>query len=338
MNLRPDQMKDSVRDAIRAGAVLNVPYLLMNTLAAVIACYGLFANSPAVVIGAMLIAMLLGPITGIALALVDSDMAGLWKALTTLLGGMLCVMVAATILGLMHRDIPITNEMLSRTAPNLLDLMVALAGGAAGAYATVSPRLSVAFVGVAIATALVPPLCSATILCVRGAYDLGLGAFVLAFTNMVAIQFASSAVFWLTGFRRVTQTTGLALATFLRRNLVSAGILVALAWLLATNLQHVLAQQLFETRVRGTLREAINASEGSYLAEVRFVTTTTTTIVRAVVRGPHPPRADQVAALEAQLPPPPDHTRIALRIRFVDTAIITRDGSIYGDVEFGTKE
>jgi hypothetical protein len=111
-----------------------------------------------------------------------------------------------------------------------------------------------------------------------------------------------------------------------------------LAWLLATNLQHVLAQQLFETRVRGTLREAINASEGSYLAEVRFVTTTTTTIVRAVVRGPHPPRADQVAALEAQLPPPPDHTRSALRIRFVDTAIITRDGSIYGDVEFGTKE
>jgi len=331
-------MQDSVRSAIRAGAVFNVPYLLMNALAAVIACYGLFANSPAVVIGAMIVAMLLGPITGIALALVDSDLAGLLEALSTLLGGVGCVMGAAFILGRIHHDIPITNEILARTAPNLLDLMIALAGGAAGAYATVSPRLSVAFVGVAIATALVPPLSAASILLARGAYAPGLGAFLLAFTNMVAIQFASSTVLWLTGFRRVTQPAGLALSTFLRRNLVSAGILAVLAVLLATNLQHVIAKQLFEARVRGTLRQAINASVGSYLADVRFETAKPTTIVRAVVRGPTPPSADQVAAFESRLPSPPDHTTIALRIRFVHTTTITRDGSLYEDMELGTKE
>jgi uncharacterized hydrophobic protein (TIGR00271 family) len=331
-------MKDTVRTTIRSGAVISAPYLLMNTLAAVIACYGLFANSPAVVIGAMIVAMLLGPITGVALALVDSDMRGLGQALGALLGGVVCMMVAAFILGIIHHDIPITNEILARTAPNLLDLMIALAGGAAGAYATVSPRLSAAFVGVAIATALVPPLSAASILCARGAYDLARGAFLLAFSNMVAIQFASSAVLWLMGFRRFTQTSGLALVTFLRRNLVSVAILAALAFLLATNLQQVIAKQLFEIRVRGTLRQAVNASAGSYLADVRFATTKTTTIVRAVVRGPNPPSADQVAALEARLPPPPDHTRIALRIRFVDTTIITRDGSLYDDVEFGMKE
>jgi len=101
----------------------------------------------------MIVAMLLGPITGIGLALVESDMALLWKSLSTLLGGVVGVVVTAFILGTIHKDIPITNEIMARTAPNLLDLMIGLAGGAAGAYATVSPRLSVAFVGVAM-----PPL------------------------------------------------------------------------------------------------------------------------------------------------------------------------------------
>lgn len=57
-----DQWKETVRENIRNGAELNVAFLLMNVLAATIACYGLFANSPAVVIGAMIVAMLLGPI------------------------------------------------------------------------------------------------------------------------------------------------------------------------------------------------------------------------------------------------------------------------------------
>jgi hypothetical protein len=76
-------------------------------------------------------------------------------------------------------DIPITSEIMTRTAPNFLDLMIALAGGVAGAYATVSFRLSLALVGVAIATALVPPLASAGILLARGEISLALGALEL---------------------------------------------------------------------------------------------------------------------------------------------------------------
>jgi len=333
-----DSFREKVRKNIRNGAVLSLPYLLMNTLAAIIACYGLFANSPAVVIGAMVVAMLLGPITGVALAVVDSDMALLRKALSTLIGGIIAVMATAFVLGLIHRDIPLTNEIMARTAPNLLDLMIALAGGAAGAYATVSPRLSIAFVGVAIATALVPPLSSASILFARGEYQLGLGAFLLAFTNMVAIQFASSVVLWLTGFHQVTQTAGSALATFIKRDAVSITILVALGVILAANLHQVISKQLFETAARETLRREIESSVGSHLVEVRFETTADTTVVRAVVRGPNLPSAAQVAAVEAKLPPPPDGTVVELRIRFVQTMIINRDGPLYTDVEFGTSE
>jgi len=117
-----DPFREKVRQDIRSGAVCDVPYISMNVLAAVIACYGLLANSPAVVIGAMIVAMLLGPIMGAALALVDSDMALLRSALFTLIGGALAVMITASVLGLIHRDIPITNEIMARTSPNLLEM------------------------------------------------------------------------------------------------------------------------------------------------------------------------------------------------------------------------
>jgi uncharacterized hydrophobic protein (TIGR00271 family) len=333
------QHRETVREDIRNGTVLSSAYLLMNALAATIASYGLFANSPAVVISAMIVAMLLGPIVGVSLALVDNDMKFLMKSLTSLLAGTLVVMVSAFIVGTVHKDIPITNEIMARTVPNLLDLMVALAGGAACAYATVSPHLSIAFVGVAIATALVPPLSAASILFARGEVGLAFGALLLVFTNMVAIQFAASVVLWLTSFLRIRRTSRLSLLAFAKQNAVSLMILLTLAVVFTTSLRRVVARQLYETSTRFTLQEEIKTSLGSYLAEVRFEKTVPgKNIVRAVVRGPHPPSAAQVAALEAKLPIPSDRRKVELRIRFVQTAIINRDGPLYGDVEFGATE
>ena len=69
----PKEWRESVRENIHKGAELNSAFILMNILAATIASYGLFANSPAIIIGAVIVAMLLGPIAGIALSLVDGD-------------------------------------------------------------------------------------------------------------------------------------------------------------------------------------------------------------------------------------------------------------------------
>jgi uncharacterized hydrophobic protein (TIGR00271 family) len=333
------QHQDSVRENIRNGAVLSSAYLLMNVLAATIATYGLFANSPAVVISAMIVAVLLGPIVGVSLALVDIDMRLLLQSLTSFLAGAIGVMVTAFIIGTIHKDMPITTEIMTRTAPNLLDLMVALAGGAAGAYATVSPRLSIAVVGVAIAVALVPPLSAAGILFARGEVDLASGALLLTFTNMVAIQFASSVVLWLTGFRRISRTSGLSLLAFAQGNVISIVILIAMAVVFTTSLQRVVAKRLYEASVRSTLQEEIKDSVGSHLVEVRFDETVPgRNIVRAVIRGPHPPSAAQVAALEAKLPIYPRRTIVELRIRFVQTTIVNREGPIYGDEQFGATE
>lgn len=299
----------------------------------------MFANSPAVVIGAMIIAMLLGPITGVSLALVDSDLKFLLKSLVTLLAGAAVVTATGLVIGTIHNDLPLTGEVLARTSPNLADLVIALAGGAAGAYANVSPRLSVAFVGVAIATALVPPLCAANILFTRGEFELGAGALLLTFTHIVAIQFASSAVFWFTGFRKISRAKGLSFIAFVRGNAVSIAILCVLAFVLTDSLHKIFTRKLYESSSESTLRREIDGSPGSHLVEVRFEETSEgKSLVRAVVRGPSPPSGGQIAAMEAKLPAHPGGYPVELRVRFVQTMIINRDGQLLKDDRFRMRE
>lgn len=164
--------RDLIRDSIRESSRPSATFWLMNALATIIACYGLLSNSAAVVIGAMVVAMLLGPIAGVALGITDKDRKLLRGALWCLVGGIAWILFVAISIGAIHRNAPLTTEIISRTSPTLFDLMIALAGGAAGGIAIVSPRVGTAIVGVAIATALVPPLAATGLLFARGDFDL----------------------------------------------------------------------------------------------------------------------------------------------------------------------
>lgn len=324
------QRLEAIRESITSNAVFDAAYVVMNVLATLVACYGLFANSPAVVIGAMIIAMLLGPITGVALGLVDGNNQLLGKAIAALGGGVLVVMTTAFIIGRIHIDVPITNEIMARTAPNFMDLMIALGGGAAGAYAVISPRLSVAFVGVAIATALVPPLSSCSILLARGEYKLAAGAFLLAFTNIVAIQLASSIIMWFNGFHQITSNLiGQRKNRVLLRNSISVIILVGLSVILVANLRTVVGKLIFEANTRQVITQELKAFPGSHLAEVRFNQADDKEIVRAVVRGPHEFTSEQVRIIEEHLPTFTNGKTVELRLRFVPTTVLTKDGILY---------
>ena len=113
----PLHQKEAICQSIRENAVFSVPYVTMNALATVVACYGLLQNSTAVVIGAMIIAMLLGPISGMALALISGDNGLLRKALLAEVGGVLVVLGVAFCIGKVHQEMPLTNEILARTSP-----------------------------------------------------------------------------------------------------------------------------------------------------------------------------------------------------------------------------
>jgi uncharacterized hydrophobic protein (TIGR00271 family) len=318
----------TIHDNIRSQSEPNRIYWVMNALSTVIACYGLFANSPAVVIGAMVVALLLGPIAGISLGLMDKDKPLLRMALFSLIAGVLWILLIAFAIGSVHNTVPLTAEIIARTNPTLFDLMIALAGGAAGAIAMVSPRLSTSIVGVAIATALVPPLSASSILLARGEWEMAGGAFTMAFTNIVAIQFAFSTVLWLSGYRKLTSIRDQGVLEFLRRDFLDIAFLVVLAVILSFNLHRVVSKALFETGVRNILSRQIKHIEGLYLAEVRFKKEPNTTIVRAVVRGPKAPTSAQIAAMQASLPPLPDHSRLELRIRFIHIVVLTAHGRL----------
>jgi uncharacterized hydrophobic protein (TIGR00271 family) len=288
----------AVRETISENAALSVPYLIMNALAAVVASYGLLENSAAVIIGAMIIALLLGPITGMALALVDGDQPLLLKALTAEACGVAIVLVIGFAIGRFHAEMTLGSEILGRTAPNILDLIIALAGGAAGAYATISPRLSAGLVGVAIATALVPPLCSCGICLAHGLYPQAGGAFLLFLTNLVAIQSITSLVFWLCGFHRLTH---LDKKTVLRRFAPSTLLLAGLTVFLVHSFQLAVMQERLRSITERLLRREIEKNGAASLSDLQIDASGDRPTLVAVVRAPWIIQPASCARLQAQL-------------------------------------
>lgn len=317
-----------VRVRIEANALPSKMYFIMNILSAIIASYGLVTNSAAVVIGAMLVAMMLGPITGIALAIIDNRMPLLRKSLFTVIVGVSLVVLVGFIVGWLHKDQPLTTEILSRTQPTSMDLMIALAGGTAGAYAMVSPHLSVAVVGVAVATALVPPLAASGILLANGEMQLGLGALLLAATNILAIQFTNALVLWILGFRRLVDDDykSNTYLTFLQRNAVTLLLLGGLGAYLTINLQTNAKQQIFESNVKETINNYF-IDQGNVLTNTQFDTSKTNQVVRAIVRGETLPSSYDVRQIETLITQDmtenfPEYLPIKLQLRYLPVQVI----------------
>jgi uncharacterized hydrophobic protein (TIGR00271 family) len=276
----------------------------------------------------MLIALLLGPISGIALGLVESNNRLVRKALVTLAAGIVVIYGTALLIGAAHTSFPLTNEISSRTAPNLMDLIVALCGGAAGVYALTSSRLNVAAVGVAISTALVPPLSTSALCLARGEYRLSGGALLLAVANMVGIQVAGSVTFWLCRYRGEPHLLGTAGAV--RRNLVGLFALGSLAILLGVNLQRMIRGETYQSSVRAVLRSEADRHPGAFLADVRFRGDSGRTIVTAVYRTPVAFTPQDVNIMQGKLPRKPE-LGLELRVRSIPITVASKDGYLYAE-------
>jgi uncharacterized hydrophobic protein (TIGR00271 family) len=174
-------------------ARLDQKFLLLITLSAAIATLGLLQNSAAVVIGAMLVSPLLGPIMGIGFGLATLEPTLIKRSLITLSAGMGAAVAISILLIWASPIADVTTELRARTQPTLLDLGVAVVGGIAGVYA-IMRKLSGVMVGVAIATALVPPLSTVGFGLATGRPDFALGATLLFLTNTLAIAFAATVV------------------------------------------------------------------------------------------------------------------------------------------------
>ncbi|MEM9713790.1 MAG: DUF389 domain-containing protein [Actinomycetota bacterium] len=185
-------------------------FAALMTLSTAIAVQGLLADSTAVVIGAMLVAPLMLPVLGVAAALVMGWRRRLIRQGIVALAGSAGA-VALAYLGsflMPGTPDPLPGEVLARTSPNLLDLGIALAAGAAGAYAQVHRQASDALTGVAVAVALVPPLASVGILLEVGRYDLARGGLLLFLANVTGITLAAALTFIACRFVPVREVVG----------------------------------------------------------------------------------------------------------------------------------
>lgn len=303
----------------------------MNCLAAIVACYGLLSDSGAVVIGAMIIATLLGPISAFSLAIVDGELHLQKRALLALFGGAMLVFLISFVLGWLNRDVPLTHEITSRTAPTILDLAIAVAGGAAGTYATISRKFSANLVGVAVATALVPPLAVVGMCLARGLNGMALGAALLFGMNLLGIQAASSLVLWMNGFHKIMRKRQSG-TKLLFRNMVSPLIILVLGVSLSASFYQTLARQRFQSDVRDRLDRALVAYPGVHLSDVWFEgqdEINPEARVICVVTTPYSLGPDKVKELQTKLPRAGDNGEIDLHVRSILTSETTVKGYLH---------
>ena len=183
--------EDEVVAQISDGVDFHGATLWVLIFAIFIASLGLNVNSTAVIIGAMLISPLMGPIIGMGLAVGIADLKLFKRALTNYLIKTVISVVTATIYFTISPITEAQSELLARTSPTLYDVLIALFGGAAGILAISTKSKNNVIPGVAIATALMPPLCTAGYGFAMGNTSYFFGAFYLYFINTVFIAFTT---------------------------------------------------------------------------------------------------------------------------------------------------
>jgi uncharacterized hydrophobic protein (TIGR00271 family) len=191
-DLRADKVDEEQTIAnIRADASFRGAQLWVLIFAIFIASLGLNVNSTAVIIGAMLISPLMGPIVGMGLAVGINDLDLLRVSAKNFAVATLFSVATATVYFLLSPYRELQSELLARTSPTLYDVLIAFFGGAAGIVAIATGGKGNVIPGVAIATALMPPLCTAGYGLATGQWVYFLGAFYLFFINTVFIAGAT---------------------------------------------------------------------------------------------------------------------------------------------------
>ncbi len=192
--------RESLYNEVARSARLNMDYLLLVLLSTVVATIGLIENNVAVVIGAMVIAPLLGPNLALALAAALGDLSLMGQSLRTSLAGLGMATGLAVVVGWLWPGALSSPELLGRTNVGLDSVALALASGGAAAL-SITSSLPAVLVGVMVAVALLPPAATFGLMLGAGQLTLAVGAGLLLAVNIVCVNLAAKVVFLCTGIR-----------------------------------------------------------------------------------------------------------------------------------------
>lgn len=297
----PTERQMAILEQLAHASSPHFDFFLLVVLSCTIATLGLVTDSAAVIIGAMLVAPLMSPIVGLSLASVVGDRRTFQRAVVALVEGALLAVALSALLAWLARILPfnalneLPREVLARTRPTPFDLAIALAGGAAVAYALAQPHLSAALPGVAIATALMPPLCSAGIGIATRRSDVALGALLLFLANFAAIWFAGIVVFILLGFRPLRTNEPQSLPRSLT---VSTVLVVLIAILLVVVTLRFVREARLAQQVREAVRVEIAVLPDTQLVDVSTSAEDSTLRLVVTIRTSRPPAHAEVVALQ----------------------------------------
>lgn len=248
--------RSDVLEHVDEAGKLGPRYAFMTLLSAGIAMLGLLLGSGAVIIGAMLISPLMGPIVEMGMALATFDFRTLRQSLKTMAVGVALALAISFLIVWISPLQEATQEIISRTEPTLFDLLVAIFSGLAGGYATVT-RKGETIVGVAIATALMPPLAVVGYGLAVGNWNIAGGAGFLFMTNLLAIALSVTIMARWYGFGVSDSPRQSAWQAAL---IVGAFVLLSIPLGLA--LRNIAARSLAESTVRTTLEAAAREGGG----------------------------------------------------------------------------
>lgn len=325
------QEREDIYQQIQENSTPSPSFYLMVCLSTLIAAYGLLANSTAVVIGAMLVAPLMGPIFGIALGLSSGDNLLSRNAVVSEILGVLVAICLAALIGMVPLRPTFGTEILARTQPTIYDIIIALASGLAGAYAMVNKRLSPALPGVAVATALVPPLATTGLCLATRNWDWALGAFLLFLANLLAIEIAAAIVYSLAGLIKLNRENGW--ITLMRRFSLSLTVLLLVAVFMTHTLYSIVSERQLTEKLRTVVSEEVKATAGARLSEIRYDLSGDRLEVMAVVLTPQEFRAQRVADMEKVL-----QQKVDPRVHLVIRSLISRDADRKGQVFIAESE
>ena len=302
----PRTRRRKLVDEITESSSPKFDYFLMVILSSAVATLGLINDSPAVIIGAMVVAPLMSPIIGIGMASITGNSKLAQNAFTAIIRGALFSVLIAILLTLSNIYLPfvplsiqeLPKEILARTQPTPNDLVIALAGGLAAAYAMTQPQLSAALPGVAIATALMPPLCTIGIGIALGRWDISSGALLLFVTNTVTIAFAATLVFFLQGFSpsRVKEDHKVP-GSLIAAGVITGILLISLSFLSYRSFTQAKNNQMINTIVT----TEVASMNGAELVELNITHTEAEMQMNITIRVSTPLTYDQVIVLQQSI-------------------------------------
>ena len=247
LNILPDKEDEQkIIDQITSGVSFRGANLLILIIAIFTASLGLNVNSTAVIIGAMLISPLMGPIIGMGLAVGINDLELLKRSAKNYGVATLISVLTATVYFLISPLSDVQSELLARTSPTLYDVLIAFCGGAAGIIALCTGGKGNIIPGVAIATALMPPLCTAGFGLATGHWLYFLGAFYLFFINTVFIALATYSGVRLFHFK---QKESLSPEKDIKTRRIMMALVVATMIPAAWMTVHIVRQSMFDNNV-----------------------------------------------------------------------------------------